>query len=338
MKKISKIGFILALLFSFCFIATLDAEKKEVNKTFKKKTEVIIQTVSGDCNVEKGKGDKIHVRLTYTFSPETFKPEFLERGDTLVLKENFYGSSSGMSEWSVTAPENTKIKFRSASGDFSVKGMKEEISAKTASGDIEGENIRGNFGVRSASGEIEIEDIEGTVDIKTASGNVDGVQIKGEVSIKSASGDIEIRKLDGQEVELKVASGDIEIVDARGVFDIKSASGDIDAKGVEITNESSFKTASGEVYVKLSKSTKFDLTIASASGDAVLDYNGNPVFGYFEFIARADRGRIIAPFRFDKEEEFFEYGQTYMKKWFQRKSDSPKIMIKTASGKAVLKK
>ena len=72
--------------------------------------------------------------------------------------------------------------------------------------------------------------------------------------------------------------------------------------------------------------------------DVVLDYNKNPVFGSFEFVARADRGKISSPFKFDKEETFFDHGQKYMKKWFKRKKDTPKILIRTASGKVELKK
>ena len=338
MKRLSKIVFILVIFCSFVLVNTVNAEKKEVKKVFAKKGSITISTVSGDCNVRSGKGDKIVVRLIYTYSEDSFKPEFLEVGDTLILKEKFYGSCSGMSEWNITAPPKTEIKFKSASGDFTIRGMKGSVSAKTASGDISGEKIEGGFDVKSASGDVEVEYVSGGVEIKTASGEIKVEDSVGDLSVSSASGDIEARRIKGEEIELKTASGDIEVKDSNGNFEVKSASGDVDAKGVELKGASEFKTASGEIYVKLAVSSKFDLTLASASGDAVLDYGENPVIGYFEFVARADRGRIDSPIKFDKEEEFYHYGQKYMRKSFKRKSDTPRIYIKTASGKAELRK
>jgi len=78
--------------------------------------------------------------------------------------------------------------------------------------------------------------------------------------------------------------------------------------------------------------------MSAASGDVTLDYNGNPIRGYFEFTARKHSGRISAPFKFDKVEEYEQSGQTYEQKSFTREKDSPKIYLSTSSGRAALKK
>lgn len=184
---------------------------------------------------------------------------------------------------------------------------------------MEARNILGNFEVRTASGDFDIENIEGNIDIRTA------------------SGDVEAKHLKGKDISIKGASSDIELKDATGVFSVKTASGEVQVEGIIINGRSEFKTASGDVDVKLAKSAEFDLTLASASGDAVLDYNGNPIFGYFEFTAKKDDGRIESPFKFDKEEVISKYGQEYLKKSFTRKNGKPVILIKTASGTAALK-
>jgi hypothetical protein len=99
-----------------------------------------------------------------------------------------------------------------------------------------------------------------------------------------------------------------------------------------------FKVASGDVEITLAKSVGHDLTLASASGNVVLDYNGNPVKGWFEFKARADRGQIVCPFKFDKEEVVEKLGKKYNVKSFKKDGDTPGVFIHTATGKAVLEK
>ena len=80
-----------------CLVAgnTLGQENEEIHKTFKAKKTVAISTVSGDCIVKQGGSDKILVDLVYSVEPEdAFKPEFRERGNSLRLKERWYGSNS----------------------------------------------------------------------------------------------------------------------------------------------------------------------------------------------------------------------------------------------------
>ena len=312
------------------------AEKKEITKTFTNKNLVDIYTVSGDCLVTTTTGNQIKVQLIYDYPADCFQPEFLEKGSTLELKEDFSGSCSGHSLWKLTVPEKTSIKFKSASGDFSANGLKGELTCTTASGDFDLENIDGDVEIKSASGDLKAEDIKGGLKMKTASGDYELKNVSGPVDIKTASGDIEAERIYGKSISIKGASSDIEVKDSEGVFVIKTASGEIDVEGVVVTGESEFITASGDVRVQLAKSSDFDLTLTSASGDAILDYNGNPIYGYFEFFAKKDDGRIDSPFKFDNEEVIYKYGQEYLKKTLTRKSKTPRIIIKTASGKAGL--
>lgn len=338
MKKVKFKTVVLFLLFTgplFFVKAGLYGEQ-EIRKTFKDKTTVNIETFSGDCVVKKGPGGEIKVHFVHSYSDTTFKPTFLEEGSTLVLKEKLHLSGSGDSTWNLTVPEKTNIKFKSISGNFSAAGLKSNISAKSVSGDIEARDCRGKLSFASVSGDMDVENLSGEINIKSVSSDLEVKKLSGEINIKSASGDIEAEKLAGA-IAVKVASGDIEIEDSQGGFNVKTASGDIDISGVIIKKESYFKVASGDVYVKLAGSAAHNLTVASASGDAVLNYNGHPIKGYFEFKAIDDSGRIISPFAFDKEEEEEKWGKKYFIKSFKRKSDTPKILIHTASGKAVLK-
>ena len=69
-----------------------------------------------------------------------------------------------------------------------------------------------------------------------------------------------------------------------------------------------------------------------------LDFNGNQVEGYFEFIARARGGRIISPFPFDDESTFWENNYLYDRKWFTRGSDDTQVLLRTLTGRVELRR
>jgi len=294
--------------------------KREITKSFDAKKSVRINTISGDCVVQVGDNDRIDVLLIYTYTPEdNFEPQFRAKGDNLTLEEDMTGSTHGSAVWTLTVPPLTRINFSSASGDFEAGGLKGRVIIETASGDIE------------------LSDCESDLRLETASGDINLTNSKGDFNLETASGDVTVNDCSGV-FEIDVASGDIETDNCRGEFELNNASGDIEALKTFIEQTSSFDVASGDVYVELGESADFDMTLSSASGQAVLDYSGHPVKGHFEFTAREDRGVIKAPFPFDHEEVFERYDRDYVSKSFTLDSDSPEIVIETASGKAVLEK
>jgi len=319
MKKLHILIFFCSLVFLSAGI-TFAQEKKEIHKTFTGKRSVRIQTASGDCEIKKGSSDQIIVDLVYSVRPgDAFEPEFRERGNTLRLKERWYGSSSGSVLWTITVPPETKIQFSTASGDLTINGTTNTVKASSASGEIIIENAEGEFDLNTASGDITIEDSKGEFDLSTASGEIEAYNLQGLMNMSTASGDIDVK-------------------DSKGTFELSCASGNVDASNITIEDESSFNTASGKVNVEPAESPKYDLNLSSASGNVTLDYNGKEVRGYFEFTARKRRGRIVSPFDFDKEEEFERNNREYVRKSFTRAGKEPMIFIETASGRAILKK
>jgi DUF4097 and DUF4098 domain-containing protein YvlB len=313
-------GAFLSMVFLFGLSSIYAQEMKEIHKTFEAKGSMRIKTVSGDCIVKTGAADQIKVDVVYSVRPDdAFEPDFQEKGSSLNIKERWYGSSSGEVTWTLTVPPTTDIRFSTASGDLTVSDITNSIEANTASGDITIENSEGEYEISTASGDIELD------------------ESKGEFELSTASGDIEARDISG-EIEFSTASGEITVRDSRGTFDLSCASGDIKATEIILDEEGTFSTASGDVEVRLAESTKYDLDLSAASGDVELDYNGNPVTGYFEFTARKRRGDIRSPIDFDQEEEFERHGDVYVRKSFTSGSKTPRIFLSTASGKAVLKK
>ncbi|UCF04106.1 MAG: DUF4097 family beta strand repeat protein [bacterium] len=312
---------------------------EEVQKTFEGIKEIEINTVSGDCIIKTHRSDEVIVDLFYDVEPKgAFKYKIKESGKTLLIKERWGpGSSQGEVTWTLTVPAETEIEFSSASGDLTASGLTKAIETSTASGDIDIEDFKGEMEIAAASGDIDVRNAHGEIEISTASGDIKIRKSGGEIELNTASGEIDAVDI-SDEIDLNTASGDIEVSDSKGVFELNCASGSITAKGITIEGMSGFSTASGEVEIILAETSEYDLELSSASGDVCLDYNGNPVKGFFEFTARKRRGRISCPFDFDDEEEFDENGHTYVRKSFSRKGDTPTIYLSTASGKAQLKK
>lgn len=255
----------------------------EIVETFDAKELVSINTISGDCVVKKGSGDKIEVRVIADVRPrDNYEPYFKERGSSLRLTEKIHGSTSGPSEWIITVPDGTRIKFSSASGEFEAEDLEAEFEVSTASGDIRLTNCKGLFELSSASGSVILEDCSGEFEVSSASGEVEGI-------------------------------------------------------GVVLDDPSEFSAASGDVEVVLAGTPKVDLSVSTASGRAVLDYNGHPIEGRFEFVSKERGGKISSPIDFDAEESFRRHGERYIAKTFTKGSDKPEIQLHTASGKVSLK-
>ncbi len=333
MKNLKNSLIIASMLLSLSFASIA---QKEVNKTFDAKEILKISTVSGDCIIKKGTTDNIIVNLKYTYSDDCFEYDFKEGDNYLSIKEDFHGRNcDGKSEWIITIPSNISVKFNSASGNLELNDVDNNLNANTASGDIEIKNVGKKIKITTASGEIILENINGESEISSASGDISVRDCKDGVKISTASGNIDAYNITGETI-LKTASGDIKLIGAKGDFLLRAASGNVDVENIEIIGESNFKTASGNVKVVLANTPAYDMVISSASGNSILDFNGKEIKGTFEFSARVDKGEIISPIKFDKEEIIDKNGKDYNFKTFTKGDSSPIIKIKTASGKAKL--
>ncbi|MFZ5981093.1 MAG: DUF4097 family beta strand repeat-containing protein [Candidatus Zixiibacteriota bacterium] len=313
---------VMFLFFAGAAPADTDREYGEVavDETFSDIEIVRLNTVSGDCELSPAKDDRVSLEVISSYRPrDNFEAIYRVKGKTLILKEEFEGSTRGNANWKLAIPPGTKIKFSTASGNFEAEDMTTDIDVETASGDIE------------------LIQCEGAFEIETASGNITLDNCRGEIDIETASGDIDTRDCYGR-LDLGTASGDVELDGCTGEFSAGTASGDIDARDIIIEDASTFDAASGDVYVLLAKTPEHDLQLSTASGRAVLDYNGHPLKGFFEFTARLKNGDIDAPYKFEHTEEIERHDQEYIRKSFTLDSDTPEIIMETASGRVSLEK
>lgn len=309
------------ILLSLCLsilTLTVAAQGREVllKKSFPGKRTVNIKTLSGDCLLKRGNTDSITVLVVAELSPAgAVETVVAEERTTLTLQERWVRDhSSGNILWTITLPEGATVNASSLSGDITGEDLKGEFKGKTASGDILISRCEGSFSLRSASGDLTLKNVQGSLSLNTASGDITLNETKGETRASLASGDLSAESAEGS-LHFSLASGD----------------GDVD---VTVTGPSSFRTASGDMKVSLNKSPSADLSVASASGNASLNFKGNPLNGVFEMTARKREGRIVAPFSFDKQETYTEWGEEYERKSVRRGGSSVKISLSTATGRA----
>jgi len=321
MKRTKIIISLLVFLSFMVSAALLAAPEEKVDKTFGKKDEIRFKLVLGDCQLKKSSDGRIHVHLVYSYEPDmSYEPRMEERGDTLYLEEKMRGNNpKGYSTWTVEVPDDIEIDFKSATGSLVVEGLKLEIDGSTGTGNIELSKVNGEY------------------DLSTGTGDIDLNQVKGEYDLSSGTGDVEAYDSEG-EFELSSGTGNVEIKNCKGNFDASSGTGDVNAEGLTLELDGEFSSGTGDAEVSFPNGTDFELRVSSGTDDAILNMNGKQIKGYFEFTCQARRGRIVCPVKFDKEEEYKQNDQVYLRKSFTQGKDVPKVYIKTGTGTAKLKK
>lgn len=311
--------FLTALL--FCAPLALFAQK-EINKTFSGVKSIRMNTSSGDCRILKSADATVSVSVRHGYEENEFEPGFLQTGDRLELKENYKAQSvSGSSPvWTVTIPEGIDVRFRTGSGSIEATSMKLQLDVNTGSGSVTFTRVTGDVTVNTGSGDLDIEAFDGVLDGSTGSGTIRVLNSKGEL-------------------KLNCGSGNIRITDSQAEFRASTGSGDVAARNLTLVGASRFNTGSGDAQVLLAETPQFDIAVGSGSGNAELDFNGNEISGEIVMTANKSRGKIVAPFEFEKTEETKEWGdQITVRKSAMRGKGKQKVSVSTGSGEAIIRK
>jgi len=298
--KFSRIAVSTVLMGWIAALPLLAQRNEEITKSFAKKDEVRLKFALGSCTLKRSSDEGIHVHLAYSYDEEKFEPRMEERTRYLLLEEKFHGNSHrGYSNWTVSVPEGTEVDFHTGTGDLFIQGLTVKIEGETGTGDIEITSAKGKFDLNTGTGSIEVTDGEG-------------------------------------EFELNSGTGKVAIENSKGNFDANSGTGRIEANNLTIEDEGEFNCGTGDVEVVSPKGEDYDLSISSGTDDAILTMKGVPIEGYFEFTAHARRGRISSPVKFDKEEEYWDGNEKYVRKSFTKGKGTPRFHISTGTGRATL--
>ena len=292
-------GLIILLSLSFGFAAN---PEEKVEQTFKAKSQVRIKLVLGECYIKASTDKQIHVNLIHSYDSDEFEPIFREKETSLLIQEKFHGHNpEGSSTWTIELPQDTKVDFESATGNLIITGWQGEIEGNTGTGDIEVKDAKGDLKLNTGTGSIEVRDSQGEFDLNSGTGNV---------KMESSGGN----------------------------FKANSGTGAVNAVDITFLEEGEFNCGTGKCKVVKPQGTDFELSINSGTSDALLDLQGMPVEGYFEFTAHARRGSIECPVKFDEEKDYQDGDSHYYRKSFTRGKRSPRFYISTGTGTAELKK
>lgn len=294
-------------------------EEKTVEKSFEGISSIDLSTASGDCVIEKGSGNAVQVKITYTYDDEDYTPKMEKSGSRLNLEEKFHANNTrGSSHWVLMVPDGLDIEFSSGSGDLNVSDLEAEIDYNSGSGDAHVENFDGELKFNSGSGDFHFSNV------------------KGEARVNSGSGDHHISDCDLY-AKVNTGSGDIELKDSKGGYRLNTGSGDVDAERIALSEQGNFNTGSGDVEVVLAAALQKDISANSGSGNAVIDFNGNAIEGEVVMTCKKRGGNIKAPFPFDKEEEIDQNGETYLKKTAKLGNKDILIEVGTGTGTAEIR-
>ena len=295
--------------------------QKEITKNFNGIKKIKVTTASGSCVLNKSQNASVTLKLTYTYSDDDYTPSIVQEGDELVVKEKFHTrSANGSADWKLTVPDNLSVQFVTGSGDIEAADLSINLNATTGSGDFMFNGVSGDLECTTGSGDVELENAGGS--IKATSGS-------GSFRVSKSNGDL----------NLTTGSGNHKISESSAKFHVTTGSGRINGTALTPEGASSFTTGSGNAEVQFASSPKHDVSIASGSGDAILNFNGNEINGKIVMKASKKHGSIEAPFAFEKTEEIEHSGNDVtIKKTAVKGNGKPTIEISTGSGAAVLKK
>jgi len=178
--------------------------------------------------------------------------------------------------------------------------------------------------------------------------NVDSFD--GSITVTTAAGTMTFKHSKGA-FDISAASANIRFDQCEGTFNVSTGGwADIDASRIVIEGESRFSTNGGDVEVVLAKTPRHNITIATGTGRGLLDYNGNTVVGSFKFSAEKDKGKIVSPYPFERQETYKDdlkhirnqndFGKKvdYLLKEQVIGNSLPEVVMKTVRGSAVLRK
>ena len=313
---------ILVLVALVCSLSTAAFAKKTkvIEKTFDGVDELKIETILGDCVIKKGDGDKISIRVEYTYDDDEFEAKFKERGGSLYVEEDLDGNNiKGDSEWFITVPAGIDIEFTSATGSLKASGLSGKLEAN------------------SGTGEMVISGFDGDLEAKSGTGDVTLSDSKGEFTLNSGTGDITVNDADG-DFDANSGTGNVKIAKASGDFDANSGTGNVEAVKLSIEDFGEFSSGTGDAEIDLPEGKSYELEVSSGTGKATIACGGSDLDAYVEMSAKKRSGKISSSFDFEDEEEYYRNDDKYVRKWFTKGSGSRKIEIRTGTGRAKIKK
>jgi DUF4097 and DUF4098 domain-containing protein YvlB len=224
-----------------------EEQTERISRTFKA-TEIDLSNLSGDITVTRG-GSSIQLEALKVGRGRTADEakemlqfvtiDIAERGSRVEVKavhtgheERRRGRNINVSvQYTVTAPEGTKISAKSLSGNVRVTDIKGEINAVSLSGDISVSNGERVLLAKSTSGDVDIVNVQSQTGLE-ANSTSGTVRVRNSqaprVRVGSISGNVIVTAVEAPRLEAESISGDIEFaspLQPNGRYELSSHSG-----------------------------------------------------------------------------------------------------------------
>lgn len=198
----------------------------------------------------------------------------IQSGDDVVFKverkkdRNWGWNDIDIAKIDLEVPSGTELTIENSSGDIRISGFEaKELQVGATSGDVMMKEVNADVRLSTTSGDVTLRMINGNVSMRSTSGDQEYFDITGDLKTQATSGDIEIAKLNG-DLDVTSTSGDMDFDDVSGRINATSTSGDIQGEYILLTQDSRFKSTSGNIYMELKNDLDevgFDLR--ATSGD-----------------------------------------------------------------------
>ena len=225
-----------------------EEQTERISRTFKA-TEIDLSNLAGDITITRG-GNSIQLEAVKVGRGRTADEakemlqfvtiEIAERGARVEVKAVHRGHEERSRqrrninvsvEYTVTAPEGTKVFAKSLSGNVRVTDIKGEINAVSLSGDISVSNGERVLLAKSTSGDVEIVNVQSQTGLE-ANSTSGTVRVRNSraprMRLGSISGNVVITAVEAPRLEAESISGDIEFnapLQPNGRYELSSHSG-----------------------------------------------------------------------------------------------------------------
>lgn len=228
--------------------------------------ELEISNLSGDIVITRGGGSRVQIealKIAHAGTPDAAREalglvtvDFVERGSRAEVRTSYPRNErrnlNVSVQYTVSAPEHTRISARSLSGNIRVS------------------DIRGDLKLVSLSGNVVVQNAARVVSAQSTSGNVEITNLRSDVALeaKTVSGHLAVRQSSARAMELGSVSGDLVISDVTcDRLEAQTISGSIDfASPLQRNGRYELTAHSGVVKMVPRGNVGFELEASSFSG------------------------------------------------------------------------
>ena len=218
-----------------------------------------------------GRGQENITLNIYASTEKGYKIDYKKNGNLLKIKVNvgfsLFTNPFAYYKMVLSVPLKTSIRIDNSAGNVQIENIKtKNCFVETSSGSIDLTGIDSRLDVKSTSGNSEIKQCQGDKKISSSSGKISVIESPGKIISSSSSGSQYFQNIDSN-IAAEATSGTIRIKSFSGQLDLETSSGSQIGENVSLTDNSVFRSSSGNINIKFSdEMDNYSFDLKSSSG------------------------------------------------------------------------